>query len=159
MHSCLKCKKEFKYTYAWKGKGRAGVQKYCSKECYLTRGSVDPVTARERHNKSRKSKNLKTLECPVCRKSFTQVRTNQVACSKECRYKRARKIIYEVNEANRERLRSIPRKCEQCGRDFLYSKVKRRKYCGMFCAAEARDKKQAGYREMKRSARNEEMDS
>jgi len=125
---CPECKKEFTTTH-WR-------KIYCSKSC---KGKKDRRYLKlhpEINNRARDQKNIEKTQkpkfCPVCQKEFyVDIRhINQKYCSRKC----GRRFTY----LNGEKIYTKREfQCSICGKSFIETSRRNRKYCGSICETKA----------------------
>lgn len=89
--------------------------------------------------------------CPTCGNRFEKERRTQRFCSSYCYYEHQAK-----KRAEKEQKLPTERKCAYCGKTFISTEVRRRKYCSERCAFMGKDIVLEEYRNRKAREHNGE---
>ena len=89
--------------------------------------------------------------CPVCGMKFEKLRSDQRYCCSYCYYEHQAQ-----QKAERKHKAPAERVCAYCGKVFISTEVRRRKYCSERCAFMGKDVLLERYRQQKASERNGE---
>jgi len=87
-------------------------------------------------------------KCAECGEEFVPGRPGQIYCSEECRNRRNARESARKNRENRPKSPIGPAVCPVCGCTFHRERADRI-YCGMSCAAVARNKRRKGEKRKK----------